>query len=218
MSSPSKVRNVAVTDRPTPRSSVELYDLEARRDPLFAEYERARDLLQGADWRTGLEQMERLAHQGSIMSILLVSDAMRTGWMYDQDLLGAEAWYRSAAESGSARGLYGLGLTYLLMGRFGEAIQNLEAAASRGFPSAYNALAGMHFRGDGVPTAPRRARDLWLKGAALGHLPAKRNLLQQRLRGRYGVRGRIKGILDLLPVAIEIATVTRQNRYTDRLR
>ena len=97
-------------------------------------------------------------------------------------------------------------------------MKDLEEATSRGFPPAYNALAVMYFRGEGAPVDRRRALELWLKGASLGHLPAKRNLVQQRLRGRYGVWGRVVGFLDLLPVSFEIATVTRTNRYTDRLR
>ena len=197
---------------------LELYDVDAREDPFLAEYERARDLLHGADWNQGLETLESLAHQGSLMSILLVSDAMRTGWMYDQDLPGAEAWYRVAVESGSARGLFGLALTYLQMGRFNEAIQNLEAAIARDFPPAYNALAGMYFRGDGVPVDKQRALDLWCKGAALGHLPAKRNLATQRLHGHYGFRARIAGWLGVLPVALEIVNLREVAPYTDRMR
>ncbi|MDP2763984.1 MAG: hypothetical protein Q8O54_04010 [Brevundimonas sp.] len=197
---------------------LELYDVDARDDPLLAEYERARDLLQGAGWKQGLETLERLAHQGSLMSMLLVSDAMRTGWMYDQDLPGAEAWYRVAVESGSARGLFGLALTYLQMGRFSEAIGNLEAAITRDFPPAYNALAGIYFRGDGVPVDKQRALVLWCKGAALGHLPAKRNLVRQRLQGHYGFRARIAGCLGLLPVVLEIVNLREVTPYTDRMR
>lgn len=118
------------------------------------------------------------------MSMLLVSDAMRVGWMYDRDLPGAEAWYRVAAESGSARGFFGLGLTHLEMSRFSDVVQDLEAAIARHYPPAYNALAGMYSRGDGVPVNRQRALDLWRKGASLGHLPAKRNLVLQSLWGR----------------------------------
>ena len=200
------------------KPSNELFDVDARNDPFFAEYRQAVELLQGSNWRRGLEDMERLAHEGSLMSMLLVSDAMRDGWMYEQDLPGAEAWYRVAVESGSARGLYGLGLTYLLMGRFGDAIRELEAAIARDFPPAYNALAGIYFRGDGVPSDHQRALSLWRKGALLGHLPARRNLLQQRLHGRYGFSGRVEGWRDLLPYAFEVVTVRRTNRYTDRMR
>lgn len=200
------------------KPAAELYDVDARNDPLLAEYERARDLLQGSDWRQGLEEMEGLARRGSLMSMLLVSDAMRDGWMYDQDLPGAEAWYQVAVESGSARGLFGLGLTHLLMDRFSEAIQDLEAAIARGYPPAYNALAGIYFRGDGVPVDRQRALNLWRKGASLGHLPAKRNLVRESIHGRYGLLGRVAGWLNLLPVAFEIGTVRTTNRYTDRLR
>lgn len=200
------------------RPSSEFFDIDARNDPFLVEYQQALGLLQGADWRRGLEDMERLAHEGSLMSMLFVSDAMRDGWMYEQDLAGAETWYRVAVESGSARGLYGLGLTYLLMGRFGDAIRELEAAATRDFPPAYNALAGIYFRGDGVPSDRQSALGLWRKGALLGHLPARRNLLQQRLRGHYGLAGRVAGWRDLLPYAFEVVAVRRTNRHTDRLR
>jgi TPR repeat protein len=195
-----------------------IFDVDAQNDLLLTEYERARALLQGSDWRQGLLELEALAHRGSIMSILLVADAMRDGWMYDQDLPGAEAWYRVAAATDSARGFFGLGLTFLLMNRFDESIQALQAAISRDYPPAYNALAGIYFRGDGVPVDRLRALDLWRKAASLGHLPAKQNLVQQSLWGRYGFWGRFEGALKLLPFAIEIATARATNRYTDRLR
>jgi len=196
----------------------ERYDVDARNDPLLADYVQARDLLHTADWRVGLRELEQLAHRGSIMSMLLVSDAMRDGWMYDQDLPGAEAWYRVAVRSGSARGLFGLGLTHLLMGRFAEAIQDLEEAVARDFPPALNALAGIYFRGDGVPVDRRKALDLWRRGASLGHLPAKRNLVQQSIHGRLGASRIIEGLMALLPFACEWVTVRRTSPYTDRLR
>lgn len=195
----------------------DLYDVDARIDPFFAEYERARDALYGADWLEGVEEIERLAHRGSIMSILLVADAMRVGgWIYDQDLSGAEAWYRVAIDSVSARGLFGLGLTHLLMGRFTEAIGELEAAAEV-FPPAYNALAGIYFRGDGVLVNKQKARQLWLKGSALGHLPARRNLCRLRLHGRIGFRERLAGLLDVMPLAFELVEI-KASPYTDRMR
>ncbi len=194
------------------------YDVDARNDPFRKDYERARDLLYTSDQHVAMDGLEQLANSGSIMSILLVADALRTGWVYGQDLPGAEAWYQVAVESGSARGLYGLGLTHLQMDRFSEAIQELEAAFARNYPPAYNALAGMYFRGDGVTVDRERARDLWHKGASLGHLPAKQNLIQQLYWGRYGFWGRVEAVLKLLPFAIEIATVRATNRDTDRLR
>lgn len=195
-----------------------LYDVDARNDPFLAEYERARDAVRGPDWERGLQELERLAHKGSLMSTLLVSDAMRTGWMYDQDLPGAEAWYQSAAASGSARGLFGLGLTYLVTDRFGEAIQSLEAAIAREFPPAYNALAGIYFRGDGVPADRSKALSLWRRGAALGHVPAKLNMTRQQIAGHYGLWGRVIGFLNILPAALGVVEAKASAPYSDRLR
>ena len=200
-------------------SSVDiLYDMDGRSDPFFVDYERARDALNGPSWHDGLIELEELARRGSIMSMLFVADAMRDGWKYDQDLPGAEAWYSVAVESGSARGLVGLGLTYLLMGRFSEAIENIEGAIARTYPPAYNSLAGIYFRGDGVPINRPRALELWRQGAAFGHLPAKRNLILQLVYGSNGFQGRIEGVLKILPYAFEMGRVKATNPDTDRLR
>jgi TPR repeat protein len=104
------------------------------------------------------------------------------------------------------------------MDRFSEAIQDLEAAIARNYPPALNALAGIYFRGDGVPVDRRRALNLWRRGASLGHLPSKRNLVQQSLRGRLGPWRFVLGVIGLLPVATELSTVKATNRYPDRLR
>lgn len=187
-------------------------------DPFLKEYESACDLLKTSEWRTGLDQLERLSHQGSIMSILFVADALRDGWKYDQDFSAAEAWYLVAIDFGATRGLLGLGLTYLLMGRFDEALQNLEKAAECNYAPAHNALAGMYFRGDGVPVDKKRALELWKKAVSLGHLPAQRHIIQQSIHGHYGFFARLKGYLNLFPVAWEITETKTKNPYNDRFR
>lgn len=194
------------------------FDQESRNDPLFLEYQRARDLLKTQDWRLGLEELELLAHRGSIMSTLLVSDAMRVGWMYDQDLIGAGRWYRVAYESGSLRGLFGLGLTHLAMERYEEALEELHTATVENYAPAFNALAGMYFRGDGVEVDRKRAEQLWQEGASRGHVPARVNLVKQQMQGSYGALGRLKGAINILPTAIALVSVRSETPYTDRLR
>ena len=209
---------MAAFSREMTKPAAELYDIDARGDPLLAEYECARDLLQGPDWRQGLKDLESLAHRGSIMSMLLVADALRDGWLYDQDLPRAERWYRVAVESASARGLFGLGLCHLLMNRFDEAIQNLEGAIAMDFPPAYNSLAGIYFRGDGVPIDRERALGLLRKGASLGHIPARRNIVLAFTRGKYGFWKRVEGFIGLIPLAYEIEDAKRTTPDSDRLR
>ena len=196
----------------------ELYDIDARNDPFLAEYELARDFLRTPEWRQGLKELEALAYRGSIMSILLVADDLRYGRMYAQDLPDAERWYQVAVESGSARGLFGLGLTHLLMDRFEDAIQDLQAAIARNYPPAFNSLAGIYSRGDGVPVDRRRAVELWRKGASLGHLQSKQNLMQQSLRGVLGPWRFVLGVIAFVPVVIEIGTARVMNPYSDRMR
>lgn len=188
-------------------------------EPFFSDYERARDFLHTQNWDQGIEELEELAHKGSVLSMLLIADAMRVGgWIYHQDLLGAEEWYRTAIEAGSARGLYGLALTQIKMNRYDEAIENLEAACSRHYPPAYAALADMHFQGTGVKSDRRTAEQLWRKAASMGHLGSKFNLVSRQVRGSYGVSGFLEGLTKLLPTAFEITMLRSRDPYSDHLR
>lgn len=185
-------------------------DADARNDPQFTDFERARDLLLGSEWRHGLEQLEALAHRGSTPSLLLVAGCMLEGWGYDQDLPGAEAWYRVAADRGSARGNFGLGLARIRMGRCKDAIDPLEHAISQGYPPAYDALAYVYSRGVDVPPDRRRALSLWQTGASLGHLGASRGLVWALLHGYAGIRGRLEGFSKLVPVARQLVRAHRE--------
>jgi TPR repeat protein len=194
----------------------ELYDRDGRSDPLFSDFRRASDQLR-ADLPGGLRELERLAHGGSPMSMLALADALRDGRGYATDLTAAEAWYEMAVKSGSTRALVGLATAHLLMGRFGDAIQELEAAIANGYPPAYEVLAGIYFRGNGVPVDRRRARELWRQGASLGHVPAKWNLVHYSIRGHYGLVSWAWALLELWPTAIQFGSTRRKNPHTDRL-
>lgn len=152
------------------------------------------------------------------MSILLVADAMRDGTLYDRDLCGAERWYKVAVESGSVRGLVGLALTHLLMGRVQDAVRELESAIELGYPPAMNALAGVLFRGDGGLRDEARAFSLWRRAARLGHIHAKRHLISQSWKGKLGWRGLVESIPLYITLVVDVFTVMFRDRYSDRLR
>jgi TPR repeat protein len=195
----------------------DLYDADARRDPYFAEYVTARELL-ATDWRKALKDMEALAHRGSIMSMLFVSDAMRDGYKYDQDLPCAERWYRVAVESGSVRGQAGLATTHVRMGRYAQAVEELESAIAKRYPPAMNSLAVMYFRGDSIPQDKAKALDLWCRGASLGHYHSKRHLIGQSLHGKFGFWKAIWAAWLFFPTVMDLAKIRFANRYSDRMR
>ncbi len=184
--------------------AVELYGLEALDDPFREEFERARSLLDGPEWERGLEELETLAHAGSMLSTICVAGCMTKGW-YDQiDLSGAEAWYRVAAEAGFSAGHFGLGVAYQQMGRFSEAFVEFQEAAARNYSPAHNALTYLYSRGEGVAVDRQKALALWRTGAAQGHQQAKINLAHALIHGYGGVRGRVEGFAHLFRLMAEV--------------
>jgi TPR repeat protein len=183
--------------------AVELYGLEALDDPFREEFERARALLDGPEWERGLDELEALAHAGSMLSTICVAGCMTKNWYDHKDLAGAEAWYRVAAEAGYSAGHFGLGVTYLQRGRFSEALVEFQEAAASNYRPAYNALAYLYSRGEGVALDRRKALALWRKGASQGHQRAKFALAGALLHGYGGVRGRFEGLAHLFRLMAE---------------
>lgn len=190
-----------------------------RLDCTSAEYERARNLLRSDHWEEGVETIERLAHNGSVLSMLLVADAMRQGgWIYDEDLNGAQEWYELAAQAGSGRALAGLGLTKIKLKDFEGAMKFLEQAVQMNYIPAHYALADIHFRGDAGQRDKGLAREHWTRAANLGHLPSRAALVGWKLRGHYGLSGFFEGLLDLVPTSVELLRTRKNDPFSDRLR
>jgi len=195
----------------------ELYDVDARSDPYLDEYVKARDRI-AAEGPWAVKEMEALAYRGSIMAILYVSDAMRAGTTYDQDLPGAERWYEVAVASGSIRGLTGLAATHLLMGKVEQAVTELDAAIQKNYPPAMNDLAGIYFRGDLGRRDKPTALALYQRGASLGHFPSKVNLVRLSLHGRFGFWRRWRVLHEIPGVVADHLKIQSTNPYTDRVR
>lgn len=181
-------------------------------------YTAARDKLHSEEWEAGLDDLEALAHEGSVLSMLLVADAMRDGWLYRQDLEMAKKWYAVAAESGALRGWFGLGLTYLKSEQYREAVRYLNMAADAGYPPALNTLAGMYFRGDlGVRDIAKAGR-YWSDAIDAGHVSAKVSFNFWRARGRYGVLQILPGIANYVAARSEQDRIRSIPQEFDRVR
>ncbi|MEH6699719.1 MAG: hypothetical protein V7672_13530 [Brevundimonas sp.] len=174
--------------------AVELYGLEALDDPFREAFEAAHALLDEPEWEHGLEKLETLAYAGSMLSTICVAGCMLNGWYDREDLPGAEAWYRVAAEAGYSAAFVGLGATYHRMGRFSDAAVAYEEAAARDYPPAYHRLALLYWYGEGVSPDRQRALNLWRSGASQGHQQARHALARVLIHGAGGLRGRIEGL------------------------
>lgn len=99
-------------------------------------------------------------------------DAFNSG-----DLPGAMALYEKAAEAGSAEAQ--VRLAYLL--DYAEdnekAVHWYRAAADQDYPEGIGGLAEMYAKGEGVPSDPAKARELFEKAGEAGHAPSIRVLI-----------------------------------------
>ena len=193
----------------------ELYDRDVLTDSYLNEYEDSVALAL-AEPAVAIARMEALAFKGSIMAILYVADAMRTGWIYGEKYLErAEGWYQVAVNAGSVRALHNLGLTQRDRGDDGSAIANISAAISKNYPPAMNSMATMKFRGEVVAKDLEGARMLWKRASSLGHVPSSRNLAAAYSNGKFGWYRVPLGLIISVRAAIQSANASL---YSDRLR
>lgn len=181
-------------------------------------YKVARDRLHSDEWESGLNDLETLAHEGSLLSALLIADALREGRLYKQDLQMAEKWYSAAAESGSLRGCFGLGLTHLKLEQHDEAVRLLNLAAEAGYPPALNVLAGIYFRGNLSVRDRAKAEDFWNRAIDAGHVSAKVNYNFHKARGGYGVLRIPGGVVNYISAREEQERIKSISDEFDRLR
>jgi len=185
-------------------------------DPFVDEYVRARDLLQ-ADEVQAREELENLAGRGSPMAMLYIADAIRTGTIYEIDLEKAEGWYLQPAVCDTARALYGIGQIHLARGDHARAVDAFSRAADMSFGPALNVLGSMYFKGEGGRPDIHKAKDLWERGASVGHSWSRRNLARKSISGVFGLRHVPRGVWLFLCELVDIPVIVFGNPHTDRL-
>ncbi|MFN3352775.1 MAG: tetratricopeptide repeat protein [Brevundimonas sp.] len=147
-----------------------------------------------------------------------MADEMRKGGgVYKQDLVLAKKWYQFAIDAGSVRAFYGLGLINLYYREYSQAIYHLEKASEYGYAPAMGALGSVHFKGLGVDRDKRKGEHLWRRASELGHLNSRMILVSRQVRGHYGVRGFIEGLLNLFPVSFDHAKTRSHDPDSERL-
>ena len=99
----------------------------------------------------------------------------------------AGQWFEWAANTGSVQGTYGVFAVRFHQGRYTEAKDCAERAASQGYtPAIYN-LGRLYEAGKGVSVDRKKALEYLERAAAQGHLLAKRQIAVSLLKGHRGV-------------------------------
>ncbi len=166
-----------------------------------------------------LDELKKLATNGSPMSMYYIGIAYAFGKGVTIDLDKAECWYLRAAEAGSERAYYELGRLYLKAKKYGESKKAFERSAAGGFMPAVHMLGRMYFFGYGVDKDFQKAKPLLERAATWGSVFAKRLLAYQMMHSRQGWRVVWKGLVLQCRVYVDAVVVLfSEGTSSDRFR
>jgi TPR repeat protein len=163
----------------------------------------------GADVQPAVAQAPDRAEAMNRMGILYA-----TGTGVPQDYVAALAWYRRAAENGSAQAMNNIATMYFhglgVPQSYEESVKWLRLAVKQGDPVAQNKLGSLYDEGLGVPKSAPDSFELFSLAAAQGYAPAMANLGRAYAGGRGVKRDEIRGYA-LISAAIQLG-VSRGER------
>jgi len=139
-------------------------------------------------------ELEQLSERGSLMAMYHLGNMFSRGDLGQRDFRLAEYWYTRAETGGLVLGSYRTGILCKNAGRYTEAINHLEIGERSDFSPSINLLACLYFDGRGVERDIYKARTLWQRAIAMGHIYAKRNYSRKLITGKYGASNIIDGI------------------------
>lgn len=127
-----------------------------------------------SDPDSAVEEMNRLAQKGSILSMVFLGDAYLVGrWGVTKDPDLGEHWLRRSAAGGSIEGAYHLARHLLGRGDYEAALDEYRRLASYGFSPAAFVLGALHYKGEIVAKDVRKALEYFREAGRLGHLPSR---------------------------------------------
>lgn len=121
------------------------------------------------------------------------------GWMYyegkgtSHDDQAALTWFKKAADSGSAEGMFYSARLLDKQGLHEEAVAYLRSASDQGYAPALCRLGRMYLSGRGVDTNAEVAYKLLERAATMGNVFAKRELAARMFRTSKSALHRIFG-------------------------
>jgi uncharacterized protein len=174
--------------------------------------------LQSTDPTRALAGLRALAGRGSVMSMVYIAHAYKTGNGTKIDLTQAEEWHRRAVAAGIVRASYESGRGHLRRMAYRGALDAFRIGAKENYAPSMNILALMYLRGEGVPRDAAKARDLLEGAVAQGHVFSKRNLGKLLMSGRFGRKHMVRGFFLFVAALTDVLIVTPIDPHGVRLR
>jgi len=187
------------------------------REPDQARLNRAAALLVTSPAQA-LTELQELAENGSVLSMVYLGHAFRNGTGTPIDLGKSEQWYRRAADAGSALAAGILGAYYFDIKQYARAEEFFKMSADRGYLPGMFRLATLYLDEAVIDPQPQKARELLERASALGHAVAKRRLAGLLARGGFGLVQRIRGYWLMLSSFKDYLWITAVDPESDRLR
>ncbi|TAL80809.1 MAG: sel1 repeat family protein [Beijerinckiaceae bacterium] len=190
----------------------ELWD----REPDLVSLRQAHALLKSNPGKA-ITDLQRLAEQGSVMSMVYVGAAYRRGAGVPRNDSEAEQWFRRASTGGSIFASHELGKILLERQEYQDAaLLFVRCAALNYSPSLYR-LAVLSMNGDGVEKDLLKSRQLLEQASAQGSVIAKRALGIALIKGHLGKREVVRGIR-IFASALKTIEEAFKDPFSDKLR
>jgi len=165
-----------------------------------------------------IAELQALAQNGSVLSMVYLGHAFRNGTGTAVDLQKSDEWYRLATERGSALAPGILGAYYYDTGQYSLAETYFKISAERNYLPAVFRIGKFYLD---APTGDRqlvKARDYLEQATAGGHVVAKRVLGGLLIQGNFGLSQRLRGAWLVASALKDILVVTATDPESDRLR
>jgi TPR repeat protein len=156
-------------------------------------HEASTGMASGADG-SAIPKLERLANEGSTMSMLYLGDSYSVGRGVAADQALAEDWYRRACDAGSPLACDRLARFLLRNGKSAEGVELLRRLSDvTNYAPALNLLGRLYFAGIGTPKNLELGRLMLERSVASGSIAAAGALGKHYLRSGRSFSERARG-------------------------
>jgi TPR repeat protein len=182
---------------------------------LFAE---ATQLYQQAQFDKAFAAYSELARRGYKNCQIFV------GWMHyegkgtPRNEEAALTWFKKAADSGSAEGMFYCARLLDKLGKYESAASYLRSAGAQGYAPALCRLGRMRLVGRGIAQDTEEAYKLLERAAELGNVFAKRELAVRMLKTSKNVLLRVFGAIGFLWCVVEGMFIALVNSRSEKIK